>query len=160
MAYNTFDFDVPTNFVDYPKYRVSRAEMPDIEKVPQIIIMQMFAHLPATFPADPLNVFYYVRRGFMPPFVVNYFIHCFTGRLSKIEKFYKALHAIERMRAERFGLAYEGFTSSEDESNTASPDERDSNPATPDKRDSNPATPEKVPMPEGVGKGKGKKRKN
>lgn len=123
MQDNKLDFEVPTNFVDYPKYRVGSSEMPPDEDIPEIVKMNVFGHLPATFPSDVLNVFYYFRRGFLPVFVVNWFMKVFPDRMSKMTRFYKALHAIERMRSDHYSLEYEGYTSDEEETEGEDEDE-------------------------------------
>lgn len=115
VARNEFDFVLPTNFVDNPKYYANRDDMPAIESIPAVVLDEIYAHLPAHFPADVLNVFYYVRRGFMPPYVVNWFMDVQGTRASNMTRFYKALHMIERLRSDQYGLAYEGYTDNEED---------------------------------------------
>ena len=82
------------------KYIPSQDERERIlENVPAIIVETIVDAMERDCPIDTFNTMYYLMRGWLPPFVVIYFVRRQWPSRAKLETlFFRALHLIEALR--------------------------------------------------------------
>lgn len=99
MMDNTLPYELPINYVDNPRYLPSEEQRAFLEDIPDCIAEAVIDALPVSIPINPFNVFYYVKRGLIPIWVLKWFIRGQgRSRSSAMTRFYRALHLIEIFR--------------------------------------------------------------
>lgn len=101
MADDEMQFELPNNFVDSDKYRV-----PDISglEVPRVVFNHVIGYAGRDVPLDPLNPFFFLKRGDIPIYVLNWFLNQQSRRFSNLTRFYRALHMMEAVRGQHYSL--------------------------------------------------------
>ena len=104
-ADDTFWFELPNNLRDISKYIPEEEERRTIlAKVPAVVKAAILQCMGPDVPIDAMNTFYYIKRGWIPNFVVIWFIRVQppASRLRINSIFFKALHLIEMFREEAY----------------------------------------------------------
>lgn len=74
MSRNEFGFELPTNYVESQTYLPPEAARQYFPETPWVVGNAIVNALPEDVPTDALNVFYYLKRGWIPNWVVIYFM--------------------------------------------------------------------------------------
>ena len=75
--------------------------VPDVPSVVEDFIRKAGG---ADVPVDPINPFYWLQRGILPIFVLNWFLNIQSHRFSNMTWFYRALHMIEHYHGAIYGI--------------------------------------------------------
>lgn len=116
MEDDTIKFELPSHFVDLPKYKMSRKDLDRLGGMPNIVSDLVMKYGGKEMPYDPLNPFYFLKRGELPKFVLNWFMNQQSRRVSTMTRFYRALHMMEFHRANGCNLLQEAVVEEEEES--------------------------------------------
>lgn len=105
MAKNEFEFTPPVNFIDAKKYHPSKRTFERIGLLPDCVVRCIVDVLPPNLDIDAVTVFFYVKRGYVPAWLVNFFIDKQEStKASFAIKFIRAIHLISMVRAELYQL--------------------------------------------------------
>ena len=92
-------FEQPRNFLHPERY--INHDLPDsfFAEVPAVVSTAIFEVLTDDIPIDPQMPFIFLRQNRLPEFVVAWFMAFLPKkRIGKMNRFYRALHAIEQYR--------------------------------------------------------------
>ena len=109
MLDDQLQFELPINFVDAEKYRAPSVIGLD---VPHVVANHVVGYAGRDTPLDPLNPFFFLKRGDIPVYVLNWFLNQQSRRFSNLTRFYRALHMMEAFRGQHYGIG-QGPSSSE-----------------------------------------------
>lgn len=103
MSRDSFSFVLPVNYLDAKKYHPSVRTFERLGPLPDCVVRCLVDVLPPNIEVDPFTVFFYVRRGYVPVWLVNFFIDKQDKTIAPLTtKFFRAIHLIEMVRAQLF----------------------------------------------------------
>lgn len=101
MSRDSFSFVLPVNYVDAKKYHPSVRTFEKLGTLPDCVIRCLLDVLPPNIDIDPFIVFFYVSRGYIPVWLVNFFIDKQSNSVAPLTtKFFRAIHLIVMVRAQ------------------------------------------------------------
>lgn len=98
MENDSLNFELPTNFVDNARYKVEEKDLLPLENMPRVVSEHVIRYGGPDMPMDALNPFFFLKRGELPYFVLNWFMGHQPKRLATMTRFYRALHLMEMYR--------------------------------------------------------------
>ena len=106
VANNVFSFALPTSFSRKDTTSPTQTDFQTLlrGRVPPVVHNTLLRIVPRCVPINARILFEYVRDGYIPPFVVNYFmaIQEPSRSLAVVTRYHRALHLMETYRGDYF----------------------------------------------------------
>lgn len=108
LANNSLTFEMPEQFSSKSLCSPTEQDYSSLlqERMPRVVQRTLLQQLPRAVPINPVIAFGYAKESVLPPFVINYFMSVQApGRpISKVTRFFRALHMIEAYRGNWYAL--------------------------------------------------------